>query len=124
MQVMEPEILTVFAGNKIAIPSPLRAMTPEEEDSCYTAMTEWMQSEDRGCFRILTAQDGDKRVTWSRMVLAEIAAAKRMFMDLLTHGMVPYRVGVNGEASSEVMQEFDPTAEEVIFLPVNALRGG
>jgi len=77
-----------------------------------------------GCFRILSQKDGDKRVVWNRMVMAEIKAAKKMFMDLLKQGMVPYKVGVDGKAMVEEMQEFDATAEEVIFMPVKAVSGG
>ena len=79
---------------------------------------------DFGCFRIMSQEDGDKRVVWCRKVIAEISAAKQMFMDLLSKGMIPYKVGVGGQATSVVMDEFDPTAEEVIFMPVQAIAGG
>ena len=77
-----------------------------------------------GCFRIMSQADGDKRVVWCRRVIAEIKAAKQMFMDLLSKGMIPYKVGIDGQASATVMDEFDPTAEEVIFMPVRAIAGG
>ena len=32
-----------------------------------------------GMFKILTAEDGDKRVVWNRLILEEIRAAKKMF---------------------------------------------
>ena len=35
-----------------------------------------------------------------------------------------FRVGVDGQASAEVMDEFDPLAEEVIFMPIAAISGG
>jgi len=82
------------------------------------------QAADFGCFRILSQKDGDKRVVWCRKVIAEIKAAKKMFMDLISKGMTPYKVGVNGAATSVVMDEFDPLAEEVIFMPMKAIRGG
>ncbi|MHA2279730.1 MAG: hypothetical protein ACXAC5_02385 [Promethearchaeota archaeon] len=47
-----------------------------------------------------------------------------MFLDLIAQGMVPYRVGVDGQATAEVMDEFDATAEEIIFMPVRAIAGG
>ena len=47
-----------------------------------------------------------------------------MFDACAAEGLVPYKVGVNGKASSEVMDEFDPYAEEVIFLPVAVVAGG
>ena len=81
-------------------------------------------SKDYGCFRIMTAKDGDKRVVWNRNVLAEIRDAKKMFDDLVKQGLCPYRVGTDGAATSEVMDEFDPVSEEVIFLPIAMVRGG
>ncbi len=77
-----------------------------------------------GCFRIMSQADGDRRVVWCRMVIAEIRAAKKMFMDLISKGMTPYKVGVDGKATADVMDEFDPTAEEVIFMPMRAIGGG
>lgn len=75
-------------------------------------------------FRIMTARDGDKRITWFRGSLAEIRAAKKLFMDLVKQGMVPHRVGPNGKASNEVMRRFDAKAEEILFLPMRAVVGG
>jgi len=77
-----------------------------------------------GMFRIMTAKDGDKRVVWNCAVLQEISAARKMFMDCVKEGLVPYRVGTDGKPTSEVMDEFDPEAEEVVFLPVRLVRGG
>jgi len=78
----------------------------------------------QGCFRLLSQEDGDKRIVWRKESLAEINAAKQMFNDLVRQGMVPHRVGSDGRQSNEVMKEFDPTAEEVIFLPLTMARGG
>lgn len=77
-----------------------------------------------GCFRIMTPTDGDKRVVWDSRDFAQITEAKTMFDELVLQGLVPYCVGVNGLASSEVMAEFDPYAEEIIFLPVEMVVGG
>lgn len=77
-----------------------------------------------GVFRIMTAKDGDRRIVWNRLSLVEIKEARKMFNNLIKEGMVPYLVGTGGKASSEVMDEFDPLAEEVIFLPVSAIVGG
>lgn len=77
-----------------------------------------------GCFRIMTPKDGDKRVVWDSRDFAQISEAKAMFDELVVQGLVPYCVGVNGRASSEVMAEFDPYAEEIIFLPVAMVAGG
>lgn len=82
------------------------------------------KDDDFGMFRCLTPQDGDKRVVWNRRSLPEIAAAKKMFSDLIAKGMTPYRVGAGGQASAEVMTEFDPMAQEVIFMPLQMVGGG
>ncbi len=58
-------------------------------------------AENFGCFRMLSQKDGDKRVVWCRRVIAEIKAAKKMFLDLISKGMIPYKVGVDGKASVE-----------------------
>jgi hypothetical protein len=76
------------------------------------------------CFRVLTPKDGDKRVTWDSADLDQINEAKLLFDQLIQEGLVPYRVGVNGNATSEVMDEFDPDAEEVIFIAVAAAVTG
>jgi hypothetical protein len=76
------------------------------------------------CFRFLTPKDGDKRIVWDANDLDQINEAKRMFDDAIQQGLVPYRVGINGKATSEVMDEFDPEAEEVLFLPTNLIVGG
>ncbi len=83
-----------------------------------------VSAENFGCFRMLSQKDGDKRVVWCRRVIAEIRAAKQMFLDLISKGMIPYKVGVDGQTSAEEMKEFDPTAEEVIFMPIRAIAGG
>jgi hypothetical protein len=77
-----------------------------------------------GCLRIMTPKDGDKRVVWDSRDFAQITEAKAMFDELVLQGQVPYRVGTNGRASSEVMVEFDPYAEEIIFLPIAMVIGG
>jgi hypothetical protein len=97
---------------KIEIPDDLRVVGDEPvPEGC-------------GMFRIMTAKDGDKRVVWNSTSLTEISAARRMFMDCVREGLVPYRVGTDGKATTKIMDEFDPAAEEVIFLPVRLVRGG
>ena len=77
-----------------------------------------------GVIRVMTPTDGDKRVVWNSGVFAEITDAKEMFDKLVLEGLVPYRVGVDGKSTSEVMSEFDPHAEEIIFLPIALVTGG
>jgi len=70
------------------------------------------------------SKDGDTRIVWNKFVLDEINQAKKTFEDLIKQGMVPHNVGLGGKASAQEMKKFDPTAEEVIFLPMQALAGG
>jgi hypothetical protein len=77
-----------------------------------------------GCFRVMTPKDGDKRVVWDSQDFSQIREAKEMFDELVAEGLCPYRVGTNGRASSDVMDEFDPHAEEVIFMPIAMVAGG
>ena len=77
-----------------------------------------------GCFRIMTPKDGDKRVIWDSRDFNQIREAKKMFDELIVEGLVPYKVGRNGRATSEVLVEFDPYCEEIIFLPLSMIVGG
>lgn len=75
------------------------------------------------CFRIMN-ENGDDRLVWDAGSIREINAARRAFVDLVKKNMTPYKVGVGGNASSEVMETFDPAAEEVIFLDTQLVAGG
>lgn len=75
-----------------------------------------------GQFRVLTEDAGDERFAWDAGDFAQIAEAKRFFNQMLARGMVPYRVGERGAKTNEVMTEFDPLAEEVVFLPTSVPR--
>jgi hypothetical protein len=80
--------------------------------------------EHHHCFRVLTQEDGDKRIVWDCRSIRQINDAKAMFDECLKQHLVPYRVGTDGKASADIMQEFDPTAEEVIFLAADMIIGG
>lgn len=123
-------IVDCFGKETYEIPPELRVLD-EEKDGDFMELcakvAEGMAPIDYGrlsCFRIMSQTDGDKRVVWCRRVIAEIKAAKQMFLDLISKGMVPYKVGTDGKASATEMKEFDPIAEEVIFMPVKAIAGG
>lgn len=77
-----------------------------------------------GVLRVLTEKDGDKRFAWNPLSIPEINEAKAFFDACVREGLVPYEVGTGGNASSRVMEEFDPTAGEVIFMPVAVIAGG
>lgn len=97
----------------IAIPDKLKILRDQEK------VKKWER-----CFRFLTPKDGDKRIVWDSRDMSQIEEAKVMFDECVAKGLVPYRVGVDGNASSDIMDEFDPDAEEVIFLPIARVQGG
>ncbi|MFA5766864.1 MAG: hypothetical protein WC919_02995 [Candidatus Paceibacterota bacterium] len=97
---------------KVAIPKPLHVLDGA------------IPPPNHGVLHIMNPKDGDKRIVWDSGSLAEIRAAKEMFDDLVEKGLSPFRVGTNGKASSDKMQEFDPMAEQVIFIPVKLARAG
>lgn len=75
-------------------------------------------------FRVINQKDGDKRIAWDRMSLPEIRDAKKLFDGFVAEGLVPYRVDGKGRKTTEVMDEFDPSAEEILFVPIGAMVGG
>lgn len=110
-------LLTTLAGTKlkeeIELPDGIKVLEDNQEIP-----------DDHFIFRILSQEKGDERLIWNSRSLADIQAAKRMFVELIKKGLKPFKVGINGAATSEVMDEFDPTAEEVIFLPQAFVVGG
>lgn len=80
--------------------------------------------EHHGVFRILHPEFGDERLTWDSRDFEQIKAAKKMFLDLIKKGLKPFMVGRDGKVSSKAMAEFDPRAEEVVFLPTKLVKGG
>lgn len=120
-QEREIEIALLRVGNKpanasgkLVVPESLRILDDPKERA----------PEGHGIFRIMTPKDGDKRVVWDSRSFEQIQEAKAMFDECVAQGLVPYRVGVDGKATSEVMDVFDPHAEEIIFLPVALVAGG
>lgn len=109
--------LTTLAGTsikeKIEVPDGVHIMEDGDEKPASHFM-----------FRILSQEKGDERLTWDSTSLRELQAAKQMFVNLIKKGLKPFRVGTDGKATSEVMDEFDPHAEEVIFLPQALVAGG
>jgi len=97
---------------QVAVPEPLRVLDGV------------VPPPKHGVFHIVNRKDGDKRVVWDSGSLADIRAAKQMFDDLRKQGLTPYEVGTGGRASSQIMDEFDPMAEQVMFLPLKLAAGG
>lgn len=103
-------MIDTFTKKKVPIPNVLKV-----SDN---------QVENHGVFRILSQADGDKRIVWNRFSIPEIGAAEKLFEELRAEGMVPYKVGTDGNKSSEKLDKFDPAAEEIIFIPTQAIVGG
>jgi hypothetical protein len=108
--------LEAFAGNKVEVPVNITILDKGVEFPEVKGTCRW---------RVLSQKDGDSRLTWNNMNIAEINAAQDMFEDMIENGgMEAFKVGVDGQMSSEKMTEFDPHAEEVIFMPMKAIVGG
>lgn len=86
-------------------------------------MEKFENNKQFGLFRILDQKHGDKRLVWNRLNMGDISEAHRMFDRFNGEGLQAYRVGGDGKAG-ERMTKFDPTAEEVIFLPMKLVVGG
>lgn len=99
------------------VPDPILIVKDSE-------MTQFKDRQTFGMFRVLTRLDGDKRVVWNKFSLPEIEAARQMFADLIKKGLAAFKVDSKGKQTSEIMQEFDPQAEEILFVPVKALCPG
>lgn len=112
MAAVSERTIQGFTRNEIPIPDDLRLLGDFQEPDLNDCV-----------FRVLSQKDGDKRVVWSRNSIPEINAAKQMFTILIAEGMVPYRVGAGGHAA-DVMDQFDPGAQEVIFMPTKMIAGG
>jgi hypothetical protein len=99
-------------NNEVGLPASLKLLPDGERPS-----------PGQHIFRIMTAKDGDKRVVWDSRDLDQIVDAKTMFDECVEQGLVPYRVGFDGQTTPEVMDEFDPSCEEVVFLPISKKLG-
>lgn len=117
--------MSTVAPNTITVPvlrgTPLRETVEVPEG---IQILEGHVPEGHFCFRILDPEKGDERLTWDSMDFRQIKAAKELFVNLIKKGLKPFRVGLDGKATSEAMSEFDPNAEEVIFLPQALVAGG
>jgi hypothetical protein len=113
------ELPLMMAGS-----TPTNLMAKFEVPDCLKVVSDPVPPPNHGMFRMVSPKSGDDRVIWDRFNLTQIQEARKMFNDLIAQGLVPYRVGANGRASNQVMQEFDPRAEEVIFLPPMKMVAG
>ena len=81
--------------------------------------------EGHGCFRVLSVDAGDERVIWDRNDPDQIRDAKGLFASLLNQGQVPYAIGYDGKPNmNKQLTDFDPNAEEIVFIPTRLVVGG
>lgn len=64
---------------------------------------------------------GDVRTVWDPEDEADVEMARNLFKKAMKAGRVAYAVKRNGD-KGEVVKEFDPSAEKLIFAP--AMAGG
>lgn len=120
MTQTEPTIIdfSPFSQGKIHVNLETSLRTPNDQEF---ALIEG--NKNFGVFRILDQKEGDKRLVWNRMSMGDIAEAGRMFDQFIKEGLSAYRVGGDGRQGAR-MDGFDPTAEEVLFLPIKMVAGG
>jgi len=99
-----------------------------EEETTLTCVTDddisrFENNPQYGMFRILNQIDGDKRLVWNRMNMADINEAEKMFNSFIGEGMVAHRIGGDGKPGVKI-ENFDPTAEEIIFIPMKMVTAG
>ncbi len=66
-------------------------------------------------------ETGDSQIRWHRHNSAEVEMARDAFDSMKGKGYAAFSMTANGE-KGEVIREFDPAAEKIIFAP--PMRGG
>ena len=69
-----------------------------------------------GEMAVMTAADGDFRITWDSDKPEEVSHAQATFNKFRGQGYLAYKVNAKGD-KGEVLQSFDSTAEKVILAP-------
>lgn len=67
-------------------------------------------------------EQGDKKTIWDRLNAIEVEAARKEFKFFKDSGYMAYKVEGKEGRRGEILHEFDPQAERVIFAP--PMRGG
>ena len=65
---------------------------------------------------------GDTKYLWNKENPDEVSEAKEAFKRFKGRGYMAYKVSDKGDKTGEVLHEFDPTAERIIFSPPH--KGG
>lgn len=69
----------------------------------------------------LLYEDSEEKLFWNESVPEEITIAQAQFEEYLKKAYIVCKIEKNGERGVQI-SEFDPMAEEIIFLPM--LEGG
>jgi hypothetical protein len=64
----------------------------------------------------ITDETGDTRIMWDPANADEVATAKAAFDKAKKRGMLAYAVTPGGEASGEVIREFDAKRGKIIMI--------
>ena len=64
----------------------------------------------------ITDETGDTRIMWDPANADEVATAQAAFKAAKKKGMLAYAVTPGGEASGEVIREFDATRGKIIMV--------
>jgi predicted deacetylase len=67
-------------------------------------------------FRIQSI-NGDDRLTWDKRFIDQIKEARDKFYELVAKGYRAFSLKVDGTKKEELMTQFDPSVEEVLFVP-------
>lgn len=67
-------------------------------------------------------EEGDKKTIWNRDNPVEVEAARQEFAFFKAKGYMAYKVEGKEGTRGEVIGEFDPGAQRIIFAP--PMRGG
>lgn len=120
--------MTTMTAERVIDLSPMTRTNLKEQlqvPECFTILEAGADpAAEHNVFRILNPKSGDDRLTWDRRDFAAIQEARHTFVDLVKKGFKPFRVGQDGRRSNTIMQEFDPTAQQVIFVPMQPVVGG
>jgi hypothetical protein len=75
-------------------------------------------------YRILNPKTGDDRLTWDTRDFQAMQDARKTYLDLIQKGYKPFKVDPQGKKTNQPMITFDPTASQVIFVPMSPVIGG
>jgi hypothetical protein len=75
-------------------------------------------------YRILNPKTGDDRLTWDTRDFQAMQDARKTYLDLIQKGYKPFKVDPQGKKTNQPMITFDPTASQVIFVPMSPVMGG